>query len=66
MIDGTASVFIAVDNTKVSKTTAIMTSIFQCWPIFVVTFLMTVLAGILIWMAVNIHFKHSLAICHSL
>ena len=52
LIDGTVSAFVVVDPAKMSKSSKITASIFQCWPILVVTILMTVLAGILIWMAV--------------
>eukprot|EP00795_Rhopilema_esculentum_P007448 gene7449-13212_t len=51
LIDGTVSAFVVVDPAKMSKSSKITASILQCWPILVVTFLMTVLAGILIWMA---------------
>jgi len=51
LIDSTASVFVVVDKSKVSKTAAMISSIGSCWPILVVCICMTILAGILVWMA---------------
>ena len=53
LIDSTASVFVVVDSSRTSKTGAMARSIAQCWPILVVCIFMTLLTGILIWMAVS-------------
>lgn len=53
LIENAASVFIVVDPSKTSKTNAMATSIARCWPILIVCICMTLLTGILIWMAVS-------------
>ena len=64
LIDSTASVFVVVDRSKVSKTAAMIRSIGSCWPILVVCICMTILAGILVWMAVSItSLFHSIFSC---
>eukprot|EP00794_Sanderia_malayensis_P004564 gene4564-5161_t len=50
IIDSAGSVFVVVDQSKASKTSAIIKSLFGVWPLLVTCLLMMIIAGILLWM----------------
>ncbi len=54
VIDSTGSVFVVVDQSKASKTSAMVQSLSRVWPLLVVSILMMMVAGILLWMVVSI------------
>ena len=56
VVESPGSAFIVVDQSKLSKTEAIFTSLVSTWPVFLMAILMASVAGMFIWVFVSLFF----------